>query len=269
LIAVAIALACSLFAAAPASAYVYWVNGYGAIGRGELHQRSEHAHRYRGGRRAGGDGKRQPGRAVVRVPSGWQRQPAESADRENTGAGVLDVKTAKLTSGAAADFEISRNRCAGSELQPGTSCTLDVRFAPTASGPHRATLTVRSNDPAGPLGLALAGGTGWSLRLAVSGTTGILGTQATIAAVSDNFVGETPYRINIFANRTLLATCTTDDRCSVPFSPPPPYPDKVVIDADVGPAQAKPFSKRALVSRRTTASFTRTRPPICQPLTCQ
>jgi hypothetical protein len=187
----------------------------------------------------------------------------------NTGAGVLNVKAAKLTSGATADFEISGDRCSGSELQPGASCKLDVRFGPTTGGPHRATLTVTSNDPAGPLELALAGGTGWTLRLAVSGTAGIIGTEATIAAVANNFVGETPYRINIYANRTLLGTCTTGDQCSMPFSPAPPYPQKVVIEADVAPAHAKPFGKHALVSRKTTASFMRTRPPSCQPLTCQ
>jgi hypothetical protein len=187
----------------------------------------------------------------------------------NTGAGVLNVKRAELTSGATADFKISGDRCSGSELQPGASCKLDVRFAPTASGPRRATLTVTSNDPAGPLELALAGGTGWTLRLAVSGTAGTIGTKATIAAISDNFVGETPYRINVYANRKLLATCATGDQCSVPFSPAAPYPDKVVIAADVALSGAKPFGKRALVSRKTTASFTRTRPPSCLPQTCQ
>jgi hypothetical protein len=191
--------------------------------------------------------------------------PAKVLTVTNTGAGVLKVATAAVTS---ADFEISGDGCSGAKLLPGASCRLHVRFSPTASGPRRATLTVTSNDTAGPLRVALAGATGWALKLEVSGTGGLIGTQGTIAAATDNFVGETPYGINLYANHVLLATCTTGDQCSVPFTPAPPYPAKVVIAADVARAHSRPFGKRALVSKRRTVTFTRTRPPVCKPLTC-
>jgi hypothetical protein len=194
--------------------------------------------------------------------------PAKVLTVTNTGSGVLKVKSDEVTSGATTDFEITGDKCSGVRLQPGASCKLHVRFSPTVTGPCRATLTVTSNDPTGPLELVLEGATPWTLRLNISGLGGLIGTQATISAASDNFVGETPYRINLYANHKLLATCATGDQCSVPFSPTPPYPDKVVIEADVAPMGAKPFGKRARVSRKTTVTFTRTRPPPCAPGTC-
>ena len=75
----------------------------------------------------------------------------------NTGHGVLQIDRAQVTSGSVDDFLISTDTCSGASIRIGGTCTIDVSFGPSATGARSATLTVTSNDTAGPLVIALAG----------------------------------------------------------------------------------------------------------------
>jgi hypothetical protein len=54
-----------------------------------------------------------------------------------------------------ADFLVARDGCTGVRLTAGASCSVDVRFAPSAAGPRTAALEVAGDDPA--LAIPLSG----------------------------------------------------------------------------------------------------------------
>jgi hypothetical protein len=57
---------------------------------------------------------------------------------------------------SANDFFFGSWTCGGS-IAPGASCQVAVRFAPGAPGSRTASLTIASNDPAGPASVPLTG----------------------------------------------------------------------------------------------------------------
>ncbi len=61
--------------------------------------------------------------------------------------------------GLSAPFALVNDTCSAQTLAPSASCTVDVRFAPTATGSYNGTLAIPSNDPLDP-----------NFALAVSGT---------------------------------------------------------------------------------------------------
>lgn len=67
--------------------------------------------------------------------------------------------------GLAAPFSLVNNTCSGQTVTAGGSCTVGVRFAPTATGNFTDTLNIPSNDPDDP-----------SVAVAVSGTGASAGT---------------------------------------------------------------------------------------------
>jgi hypothetical protein len=110
----------------------------------------------------------------------------------------------------------------------------------------------------------------WTLKLSAFPASSV-GIPITVEAVTNNMLVGTPYYIKIFGRYTggkwfLVARCKSTE-CAGSLSPPPPYPATAQIEAEVGPAHIKPFSTRALVSRRlrVTAHFTR---PTCKGSNC-
>ncbi|MBM6398919.1 choice-of-anchor D domain-containing protein [Phycicoccus sonneratiae] len=107
-----------------------------------------------------------------------QRVTTTSADQvlsvRNTGGAPLTVTAAALTGTAARDYATTVGAdCV--DVAAGASCSVRVRFSPTAAGTRTATLTIRSNDPgAGPT-VALTG-TGTSSVLTPKSTSVTLGT---------------------------------------------------------------------------------------------
>jgi hypothetical protein len=75
----------------------------------------------------------------------------------------------------AGDFLVDAGACMA-PLSPGASCTLLVRFTPSVAGARAGSLTIASNDPAGPSTVALAG-TGVVAAPAVQGPKGDPGPQ--------------------------------------------------------------------------------------------
>jgi hypothetical protein len=54
------------------------------------------------------------------------------------------IASLRLGGAAVDDFLVARDDCAGVTLQPGESCAIGIRFAPSAAGSRAATLSVRS-----------------------------------------------------------------------------------------------------------------------------
>jgi hypothetical protein len=71
--------------------------------------------------------------------------------------GALEVDGISLTGGGAAQFALVFDGCSGQSVQPGDSCTLGVRFAPSSAGASDASLQIPSNDPAGDPAVSLSG----------------------------------------------------------------------------------------------------------------
>ncbi|MBD3782555.1 MAG: choice-of-anchor D domain-containing protein [Micrococcales bacterium] len=92
----------------------------------------------------------------------------------NTGGDPLTVTSATLSGTAAGDFGATVG-AACADLPAGASCTVAVRFAPTAAGTRTAALTIRSNDPGTPPTVSLTG-IGTSSVLTPKATTLDLGT---------------------------------------------------------------------------------------------
>lgn len=76
----------------------------------------------------------------------------------NTGTGRLRVAAVNLQGGNRGDFRVTANRC-GAPIDPGRSCSIRVRFGPTAPGSRAASLVVRLSDSNAALVVPL-GGTG-------------------------------------------------------------------------------------------------------------
>jgi hypothetical protein len=81
--------------------------------------------------------------------------PSESLTLRDTGGGPLHIGSIGITGGAAADFSETSN-CPAT-LGVGSTCTLDVSFAPAAEGTRTASLTVHDDAAGGEQDVSLAG----------------------------------------------------------------------------------------------------------------
>src|SRR5581483_7149802 len=90
-----------------------------------------------------------------------------------TNAGIAPLHVTGLTfNGAnAGDFLVSSDDCRGDLIDPGSSCVVNVSFAPQAAGPRSAALVIASNDPLSPATVALSG-TGSGLPTGPQGPAG-------------------------------------------------------------------------------------------------
>ena len=75
----------------------------------------------------------------------------------NSGHAVLEISTVTVTGANPGDFSISSDGCASTAVAPGAGCAVSIGFAPTTTGPRRATLTIADNAAGSPHTLALTG----------------------------------------------------------------------------------------------------------------
>jgi hypothetical protein len=75
----------------------------------------------------------------------------------NTGPVPLVATTVTIAGGSASDYEVVSDTCHGATVAPGGTCTVDVRFTPSANGARAATLTVADNTAIGTTAATLAG----------------------------------------------------------------------------------------------------------------
>lgn len=89
------------------------------------------------------------------------------------------------------DYTISSDSCTMASLAPGQSCTIGVRFTPTAAGTRSANLIVPSNAPSSPNSIPLSGNATIAsvadVRVRISGaTTAASGSQNTYLVNVEN-----------------------------------------------------------------------------------
>ena len=86
---------------------------------------------------------------------------------KNTGGGTLQLGSIGSPS---APFSIYSDGCSAMALVPSSSCSVQVKFAPTTVGAKSATLTIPSNDPVTPTVSVSLTGTGVTPTYSISGT---------------------------------------------------------------------------------------------------
>jgi len=92
-----------------------------------------------------------PGIAVTPAPLSFgtvnagSAPPVNTVTVRNTGAGTLIISGVTVTGTAAADFTIVSQTCATAAVAPSGSCTIQIQFAPRASGARSANLTLNHN----------------------------------------------------------------------------------------------------------------------------
>jgi Ca2+-binding RTX toxin-like protein len=138
---------------------------------------------------------------------GTQQVASPSAARavtiSNTGTGPLVVASIGFTGAGAAAFD-QANDC--SPVQPGSSCTISVRFNPAQPGAVTATLQVTTNDPLLPLAQVGLSGTGLRVTLSASAASPVApGTAVTFTATGQ---GSSGYQYRFFTRPVGSATAT-------------------------------------------------------------
>ncbi|KAF0217463.1 MAG: peptidase S8/S53 subtilisin kexin [Geobacteraceae bacterium] len=83
--------------------------------------------------------------------------PVSAVTITNNGATSLAVGQISRTGSAADQFAIDSDYCSGVSLPAASSCTVGVRFRPTAAGILSTTLLISSDDPDPPLTVPLSG----------------------------------------------------------------------------------------------------------------
>jgi hypothetical protein len=91
------------------------------------------------------------------------------------GSEALQIHNVQPSGADASDFIVTADGCSGETLQPAETCTLLVRFAPSAEGPRSASLTVHAANVTG-LEIPLSGA-GGQLPSGERGAQGELGSQ--------------------------------------------------------------------------------------------
>src|SRR5439155_6112137 len=75
----------------------------------------------------------------------------------NTGSAPLIIRQVNLSGANTSDFMKVTDKCTGSVLQTGDSCSVKVRFSPTAIGSRSASLTFSDNADNSPQSVLLTG----------------------------------------------------------------------------------------------------------------
>jgi hypothetical protein len=92
----------------------------------------------------------------------------------------MTLGAVQVSGSAADDFVVLRDGCSGAALDPGTTCTFDVRFAPTPTGARAATLTVLGTTLGNPYPTIALTGIGAGLSTGAAGTAGPTGAAGPI-----------------------------------------------------------------------------------------
>lgn len=76
-----------------------------------------------------------------------QSSPPQTFTVKNVGSAPLILGTVSLGGLDGSDFDLTADACSAHTVALNGTCTVQVKFAPTASGPRSGTLTIPSNDP--------------------------------------------------------------------------------------------------------------------------
>jgi hypothetical protein len=100
----------------------------------------------------------------------------------SSGDAPLVVNRVRVTGSQAEDFLNAADTCAGETIAPDATCTIKLRFAPSAEGSRSAVLKIFSNAPGGELDVDL-GGTGTAPAAPGTGPAGPAGPVGPVGPV--------------------------------------------------------------------------------------
>lgn len=83
--------------------------------------------------------------------------PPQTVTVGNTGSDAVTVSSLAVSGEHADDFRVAADTCTGQPLDPGASCTFDVRFAPSDVEPRAGLVEVHSDAPTSPDPVAVTG----------------------------------------------------------------------------------------------------------------
>ncbi len=75
----------------------------------------------------------------------------------NTGAAPLTVDDVTVSGQGASEFAVSEQDCTAEDLAVNNTCSIEVRYEPSARGEHTATLTIEVAGAASPQQVSLSG----------------------------------------------------------------------------------------------------------------
>ena len=114
---------------------------------------------------------------------------AKSVTLTNNGGAPLAVTSASIGGTNAGDFSVSADACSGTNVAPGSSCAVQLTFAPTATGARSATLSFVDGAFDSPQTVALSGNgtTLGDVRVTIGGpATATTGSQHTFVLTVSN-----------------------------------------------------------------------------------
>ncbi len=82
---------------------------------------------------------------------------AQSVTVTNTGILDLDFSSVSLTGANSGDFTKSSDTCGGAAILPNSTCTIEIKFTPSAVGSRSATLSIADNAAGSPQTVSLSG----------------------------------------------------------------------------------------------------------------
>jgi|GEM_PF-3119048 len=135
----------------------------------------------------------------------------QSVTVQNTGVGSLVITNLGVAGANPNDFILDTSVCQGAVIAPGSTCQINVRFKPTASGDRSATILVYDNSTGNPHSFAVAGA-GITPMILVVPTNLNFNTQTVAMVTAPLYLqvfnnGNGPLTIT---NLTLVGTNATD-----------------------------------------------------------
>lgn len=82
---------------------------------------------------------------------------ARSVTLTNSGTQELSITSVTLTGANPGDFSTPADNCSGTNVKPGSTCSISLSFTPTATGTRSASLTITDNAPDSPQSVPLSG----------------------------------------------------------------------------------------------------------------
>lgn len=176
----------------------------------------------------------------------------------NVGAATLTINSISLTGANAGDFTMN-NGCGGT-LRPGRSCTVTVRFAPTATGARSASLTFNINDPVNPQAVLLSG-TGVAPIATVTPGALVFSSSLNVVtaaqAVTVTNTGTSPLTINgIALGGTNPNQFAQTSNCPIGTATPLGAGASCTVNVTFNPTNATTLTKNAVLSLNVAAPAT-------------
>ena len=150
---------------------------------------------------------------------------AKSVTLTNNGGAPLAVTSASIGGTNAGDFSVAADACSGTNVAPGSSCAVQLTFAPTATGARSAMLSFVDGAFDSPQTVALSGNgtTLADVRVTIGGpATATTGSQQTFLLTVSNDGPSTALNVVMTAQVPIgtrfVGVTTTRGSCSHPAS---------------------------------------------------